>query len=145
LIKKTWQRIQPDRKVVREFGFILTGFLLIALPMVGNLIRVFVAHEEFHYSLRWPIAAGAALLINLLAPPVMRIIYRAAMVVATGIGWVVLRIILPIFFYLVISPIGFIVRLSGKDLLDQKIDRSAQSYWKKREPKPPKTQYEKLY
>jgi hypothetical protein len=34
------------------------------------------------------------------------------------------------------TPLGLILRWTGKDLLDEKIDRSAVSYWIKREQRP---------
>ena len=38
-----------------------------------------------------------------------------------------------IIFFIVITPIGLIMRLIGKDLLNKKIDKSLTSYWNKRE------------
>jgi hypothetical protein len=32
-------------------------------------------------------------------------------------------------FYFVFTPIGFLMRLMGKDLLHQKFDSAAESYW----------------
>ena len=36
-------------------------------------------------------------------------------------------------FFLTVLPTGIIMRLLGKDLLNRKIDRSATTYWVKRE------------
>jgi hypothetical protein len=48
--------------------------------------------------------------------------------------------------YLVLSPIGVLMRVFGKDFLDQRWDKGAASYWIKKEKKPfDKKQYEKLY
>jgi len=46
-------------------------------------------------------------------------------------------IILGIMFYLVITPIGLIMRAMGKDLLRLKLDRECRSYWIEREPPGP--------
>jgi hypothetical protein len=40
-------------------------------------------------------------------------------------------------FYLIITPIGFVIRLTGKDLLRLKFDPGCHSYWIKREPPGP--------
>ncbi|MDD5165806.1 MAG: hypothetical protein PHQ57_00245 [Candidatus Omnitrophica bacterium] len=45
----------------------------------------------------------------------------------------ILRIILAILFYLVLAPIGLIMRLFRVDLLDRKIDKKKESYWRKKE------------
>ena len=45
---------------------------------------------------------------------------------------IILNIVLSIVFFILISPIGFIIRLIGIDLIDQKIDKKKNSYWKNR-------------
>ena len=47
----------------------------------------------------------------------------------------VFLLLLGLFFYLVMTPMGVIMRLGGKDFLHERIDRSAASYWIKREDK----------
>ena len=48
---------------------------------------------------------------------------------------VVSRIVIPLVFYLVVTPMGLFMRLLGKDTLKQKLDKSAKSYWiERREP-----------
>jgi len=37
--------------------------------------------------------------------------------------------LLAIFYFIIILPIGIFIRLSGKDLLKQKIDVNVKSYW----------------
>lgn len=46
-------------------------------------------------------------------------------------------IILGIMFFGVITPVGWIMRLAGKDFLRMKFDRDCTSYWIKREPPGP--------
>ena len=50
--------------------------------------------------------------------------------------WIVFSsicVLMGIVFFIVITPIGLIMRLIGKDLLNKKIDKSLTSYWNKRE------------
>ena len=58
------------------------------------------------------------------------------MKVAHFIGDTITAILMMIMFYLVFTPIGIFLRLTGKDLLDRKIDKTIQSYWKLREKTP---------
>lgn len=143
-IKKTWVETSPEPKTVREFGFILAGFLFL-FPLLTNLIGILFAHRDFHYWLGWPFLSGTALFLNLFLPSVITLIYRVAMFVAHGISWVTMRFVLAILFYLVLSPISITMRLLGKDFLDQKIDYGATSYWKKRTIKVSREQYERLF
>lgn len=131
-------------KTVREFGFILTGFFLV-FPLLGNAVRVLIAHKEFHYWWGWFVLSILALGINLFVSQFMAFIYHAAMFVAHGISWVVMRLVLGILFYLVLSPLSITMRLFGKDILDQKIDRNAQTYWNKRTPREGVEHYEHLF
>jgi len=45
------------------------------------------------------------------------------------LGWVMTRVVLATVFYLIITPISFISRLLGKDLLSLKINTKQSSYW----------------
>ena len=45
------------------------------------------------------------------------------------LGMVVSPIVMGIIYFLVVSPIGFIMRLLGKDLLRLKFDKNIKSYW----------------
>ena len=46
-----------------------------------------------------------------------------------GLGLIVSPIVMGLIYFLVVSPIGFIMRLIGKDLLKLKYDKSIKSYW----------------
>lgn len=143
-IKKAWAGIPLNPKTVREFGFILAGFLLL-FPLLANLIGMLLARRDFHYWLGWPLLSTIALVVNLFSPLAMTLIYQVAMFVAHGISWVMMRLMLGILFYLVLSPVSITMRILGNDLIDQKIDRQTASYWKKRPAKAPREQYERLF
>ena len=48
-------------------------------------------------------------------------------------GWINTRILLLAIFYLLFTPIGIGIKLFGVDLLERKIDKNKDSYWKKRD------------
>jgi hypothetical protein len=77
--------------------------------------------------------------IGLAAPKALKPVYLAWMSVATVLGFLASQLILTLFFFVVITPIGLLARLSGKDFLSLKLDRQAPSYWLRREPHPPKS------
>ncbi|MCK7478320.1 MAG: SxtJ family membrane protein [Candidatus Moduliflexus flocculans] len=52
------------------------------------------------------------------------------------LGFVVAHVILTLLFVLVITPLGRVARLAGKDFLRLKIDPSARTYWILRQRKP---------
>lgn len=49
-------------------------------------------------------------------------------------------LIMGLVFFLVVTPIAFVMRLSGKDLLNLRFDPQASSYWIKRDPPGPDSQ-----
>ena len=61
--------------------------------------------------------------------------YRAGMTVSFRVGQALGFVWLSIFFLFILTPLGLILRLTGKDLLGLKRSRTATSYW--RESKPP--------
>ena len=142
--KKTWDEISTPPKTVREFGFILAG-VLVGFPLIGALLGMWLKGKSFHYGWYWPVLSALVLAVNFFLPRAMALIFRVAMFVAHGISWVVMRAVLALLFYLCITPITIAMRLMGRDLLDQKVDRNAVTYWKKRPPVPPREQYERMF
>jgi hypothetical protein len=61
--------------------------------------------------------------------------YRTGMTMSFRIGQTLGFVWLSIFFLLILTPLGLILRLTGKDLLGLKRSQTATSYW--RESKPP--------
>ena len=80
------------------------------------------------------------------AYPAMKPVHIGWMMLALALGWLNTRLLLGVFFYVIVTPIGVIMRLFGKDILDEKLDRSATTYWIKRESVPlDKKRYENLF
>ena len=112
----------PDSQELRRFG--LTTSVLIAI--LFGLLFPWLFHRPYH---GWPwivalILSGWALLLPASLGPV----YRVWMAIGHGLGWINSRIILGIMFYVLILPIGFIMRLLGKDPMQRRFDQQAKSY-----------------
>jgi len=58
--------------------------------------------------------------------------YRGWMAAAHAIGAVVTTVILGVVFILIFVPVGVFLKLAGKDHLQRRFDRSAQTYWIRR-------------
>jgi hypothetical protein len=67
--------------------------------------------------------------VGLIRPGVLRPVFRAAMVVAFPIGWVVSHLVLALLFYGVLTPLGLFFRAIGRDPLSRNYDLEAVSYW----------------
>jgi hypothetical protein len=58
---------------------------------------------------------------------------------------VITYVVLCVAFYLVITPIGLLLRVMGKDLLEKKVPSDQESYWVAVEADGPATRPEKPY
>ena len=73
--------------------------------------------------------ALAALVLCIVRPTWFRGFYRAGMTVSFYIGQIVSRVLLSVLFLLVVTPLGLLLRLFGKDLLHLKRKPASESYW----------------
>jgi len=113
----------------RRFGlsvggvFLALGLLLIwrAHPTIGTVLAV----------LGGLLVAGGLVVPRWLGP-----VERGWMRFAGAIGAFNARIILGLAYYLVITPVGIVMRLFGRDPLDRRLG-TGDSYWRKRPPEPP--------
>ncbi|SEH09214.1 SxtJ family membrane protein [Candidatus Venteria ishoeyi] len=121
----------PDKKGLREFGLV-TGSLFAAL--FGLFLPWLFG---FSYPL-WPwVVACIFIAWGLLAPTSMKWLYHAWMSIALVIGWVNTRIILGLMFYLILTPMGLVMRLFGKNPMAGK-PKTAASYRNISPSRPPK-------
>jgi len=109
----------------RGFGLVFFCFFLIVatLPLLsGETPRL------------WALAVALIFVVLALVRPAVltplnKIWFRFGLL----LGKIVTPIVMSLVFFLTVLPTGVIMRLLGKDLLNRKIDRSAPSYWVKRE------------
>lgn len=113
----------------RAFGVVMAGaFLVIALwPLLhGESVRWWASCVAAPFAL-------AALLRPALLAPLNRLWIRLGVLLGRVVGPVALGIL----FYGVFTPLGIVMRLSGKDPLRLKLDAGAQTYWIERLPPGP--------
>lgn len=81
--------------------------------------------------------ALAFLVVSLVAPVWLAPLNRLWLKFGALLHSITSPVILGVMFFGVITPIGFLMRLAGKDLLHMKFDRDCTSYWVRREPPGP--------
>lgn len=116
--------------------------MCVCLVLLGALL--FLRHKSAY---RIFLGGGAIFLIlGQFLPVVLKPVYRLWMGLAFCLGWINTRAILIVVYYLVVTPIGLAARLLGKDFLNLKLDKSAKTYWHKREADNiPKERYERIF
>lgn len=116
------KKIESSEKKLREFGLLVGGVLC---ALAGFLL--WRGKGSYPYFL----IPGILLMIGgAVAPRALKPLQKAWMTLAILMSWVMTRLLLGILFFLAITPIGLILRLTGKDLLDEKLEPKKQSYWK---------------
>jgi polyferredoxin len=112
---------QIDRRELRRFG-LLVGSILV-------LIGVWLTVSQGLSMLSVVIGLGTGLIVlGWLHPPALQQVYRGWMTVGHVLGWINTRIILGVIFYGLITPMGFAMRVMGKDFMRRSSQPEAASY-----------------
>ena len=126
LVEINWH---PDNKQLRAFGIIA----LIASMAIGLLFYLLKGLSPLWLLVIF--AAGCAVfLISRISVTLTRVIYIGLTAITLPIGLVVSFILLAVFYFLLITPLGLLFRLMGRDTLNRKFERTTKSYWVPYEP-----------
>lgn len=111
----------PNRAALRKFGLSMLIFGLVFALWFGFKHQPVAA---------WIFGIGGVFcfVTSRFAPPVAKLVYALWMALAWLLGQIVTPLIMAALYYLVITPIGLILRLTGHDRLRLKKPVSA-SYW----------------
>ena len=132
------KHIKTGKKDLRSFGVIIG---IIFLLVAGFLF--YREKESFQIFLY---IAGAFIGFGLIIPIILKPIYIVWMTFAVILGWFMTRVILSLLFYVIITPIGVVLRIFGKDFLELKKQSVQGSYWNQRDSNLEKNQnYEKQF
>jgi len=111
-----------SRTELRNFGLVTAGLV----AGVFGLALPWLRHQEFH---RWPWVLSGALILPALAwPPALRYVHWLWVRIGLVLGWINSRIILTILFFVVILPLGLLMRALGHDPVARKLDPQAPTY-----------------
>ena len=119
---------QPDVAERRKFAI----SLMIGFPALAAIWQVvgLALGTGWSGTLAWVAGGGFALGVLLwLVPQISKPVYLIWYFLAACIGLVISNLLLGAFYYLVLTPVGLVMRLFGRDLMRRKFDRSAPTYW----------------
>ena len=125
MIGEEIRNIKSGKKELRQFGFTMGA----VLGVLGILL-MWRGREWYPYFI---ITSVIFLFPACFFPLLLKPIQRAWMTLAILLGWLMTRVILIVLFYLVVTPIGLVMRLSGKDPLNRGFVKNHGSYWISRE------------
>ena len=119
-------KINLEKTQIRKFGIALTILLLV------------IGSWKFYKGKMTPsyifLTMGALSFASaMFFQPIIKPVYIAMMKAAHVLGWVNTRILLTFIYYFIMTPIGLLMRISGKDILDENIEPRKEDYWVRRE------------
>jgi hypothetical protein len=127
MILKEIRNIKESKKDLRKFG-LTVGIVLLAIASL-----LYWKGKENYTA--FGIIGGFLVVVSILFPIILRPLNKIWMTLAILMGWIMTRVILIVIFFIVLTPLGLIARLIGKDFLDLKIDKEKNSYWEVRDKK----------
>ncbi len=121
LVSVNWN---PDPKSLHGFRLVSVGATLIMATLLYTLK---------HVDIRWCVAiAGAGGFIwlsGLVSLKLTRYIYVTLTALTLPVGFVVSLVLMGVFYFGLITPLGLVFRLIGRDILCRRFDPEARTYW----------------
>ena len=105
----------------RNFGLVFfIVFMIVSLwPLIyGDPIRIWLIIISMVFLI-------LGLMNSKLLTPLNKLWFKFGMI----LGAIVAPIVMGLIFFLVVTPIGLIMRIMGKDLLNKKYDKKKNTYW----------------
>ena len=131
LIDVNWK---PGTRELRQFG----GLFFLFAEAIGCLayfdIGLFAGLSPLLPKALW-IGGAVVGLATLVLPKSVQPIYVVMMAIALPVGYVVSMTLMIVIYFLVMTPIGVLMRLFGYDPMGKQFDSSASTYWIKRTPR----------
>ena len=124
----------PSRRQLLVFAGAWFVFLGLAALLAGTRSHREAAELLAVLAVLIPVA-------GLLWLPGLKALYLGLSYLTYPIGVAVSSVVLTLLYYLVLTPIGLLVRICGHDALHRGFDRKATSYWQKRRPSADSSSY----
>jgi len=125
----------PSRRDLHVFG--LMGVVFFGL--IGGL--VWWKSKALGVPTTIWVVGGVLFLCYYAVPSSRLFIYYGWMKLTYPIGWVVSHVLLLVSYYLVITPIGLIMRAFGHDAMHRTVDPDAPTYWVEHTPNDDRNRY----
>ncbi len=139
-IRDGLNQLPQDNRSLQKFAGVLSSALLLA-----GAFLFFVKRDAG--TTLWIVALILLLLaIALFRTRWLRPLHLAWMAFAFALGGLVSRLLLTLLFYLILTPLGLMLRLFGKDFMQRKAQKKGAGFWIRRpEGEKNKESYRRLF
>jgi NADH:ubiquinone oxidoreductase subunit 4 (subunit M) len=124
LIEINWN---PDKKELRKFGVIA----LVVLGVVGIVLK-FVLGVSGITALLVALAGLCIFIVTLVSVRAARLVYLGLTFAGLPIGFVVSIVLMAAFYFLILTPVGLVFKIIGRDVLERKFEPGSPTYWSPR-------------
>ena len=114
---------RQNKKQLRQFGLMVGGVLV----LIG-LWKLYQGKHETARLILWSVG-GLLMTIGVIVPTLLTPVYWLWMKLVHLLGWVNTRLLLGIIFFVIITTMTVVMKVFGRDALNRKIDKDADSYW----------------
>lgn len=125
MIRDEFKQIDASDKAVHGFARLMA--------IVGLLVAAYLLYKTrsvTHPGVLSSVgAAGLVWALGTWTPTLLRPLFKAWMMLAVVLGFIMTRVILFLVFALVVTPIGLIMRALGRDPLKKHPDATLPTYW----------------
>jgi len=133
LIEIDWN---PKNKQLKNFG---------KIALVATVVISLLLYYLKGLAIQWLsiiLAFGIFIfIISLISLKLTKLIYLGMILLTLPIGFVVSFVLLAAFYFFLLTPLGLIFHLIGRDPLYRRFDTNAKSYWLSRHPPKDPEQY----
>ncbi len=112
----------PPRSQLAVFGVVWAVFF-------GVLAAMAFRRGTMPWAAAFGVVAVGVPALGAVVPGTLRIVYLASAYMAFPIGWVVSHMVLAGVYYVVLTPIGLVMRCFGYDPMGRRFDQVSSSYW----------------
>ncbi len=119
----------PDRREKRRFGLsLLIGFPIFALALFA--LRWLFADSARLEPFLWLAGVGSSVgLLLYLLPAIAKPFYVVWYALGCSLGFVISNVLMAVFYYVAVTGIGLVLRLTGRDSMHRSPAAEEESYW----------------
>ena len=117
----------PSERELRWFGVLV----FVVFAAVGGVV-LWRLESSRAAQVLWSVG-GAFALIYYASRPLLRPLHASWMRLTSPLAWAVSHLVLAVIYFGIITPIGVVMRLFGRDKLERRFEPATDSYWIARE------------
>ncbi|MEM6794008.1 MAG: SxtJ family membrane protein [Acidobacteriota bacterium] len=120
-IREEIRLLPTDVPALRKFGLAVGG--------VFAALGAFLLWRDVSWAVVFVYIGVPLIVLGAVVPKILKPVYLGWMTLAVILGAFMTRLLLTVFFFLIITPVALFFKVIGRDALQRKIDKNASTYW----------------